>query len=77
MLKRYKKKYKKMQKQRRFDKTILFFQNWTEKKSIFFKYLFFIFIYKTLSIKLKFVKKFKKRFRKRLKKKKIIFNVLL
>lgn len=64
-------KYKKMQKRRIFDKTIIFFQTWACKISNTFKFKFVIYFYRTTLIKLKFVKKFKKRFRKKLRKKEL------
>lgn len=69
MLKRYKIQYKKLQKKRIFDKTIIFFQNFLLNSNEFFQKLFFLYFYRTTLIKLKFVKKFKKRFRKPLKRK--------
>lgn len=71
MLKRYKLKYKKMQKRRIFPKTIIFFQSWAERALLSFKLKFFIFFFRTTIIKLKFVKKFKKRFRKNFRRKRL------
>ena len=71
MLKRYKILYKKMQKKRIWNRSIIFFQNWSVRTLLMFKYRFFIYFYRTSLIKLKFVKKFKKRFRKPLRRKKL------
>lgn len=71
MLKRYKIKYKKMQKKRVFDQSIFFFNLWLLEKNTFFKHVFAFFFTRTLFIKLKFFKKFKRKFRKKLRKKRL------
>lgn len=73
MLKRYKLFYKKLQKTRTFDKTILFFQDWAARKNNFFTRTYFLYFYRPLFVKLKFVRKFKRRFRKKFRKKKLFF----
>lgn len=73
MLKKYKTQYKKLQKKRIFNKTIIFFQKWDDLHITFFKRLLFLYFYRTLFIKLKFFRRFRKKFRKIFKKKKLFF----
>lgn len=73
MLKRYSNVYKKMQKKRVKDTTIVAFNLWVEHKSSFFKRSIFFFFYRTLFIKLKFFKRLRRKFRKTFKRRRQSF----
>ena len=59
-----------MQKKRKFDKTIITFQQWFLLHVLRFRTNCCFFFYRPLFVKLKFFKKLKKKFRKKFKKKK-------
>lgn len=64
MVKRYRRLYKKMQKQRFYATTFIFFYTWLEYKCSHFIHKFALFFLRPLFIKLKFFRKFRRRFRK-------------
>lgn len=73
MLKKYATVYKKMQKNRVRDVSVIAFNMWSEYRVSFFKRSVFFFFYRPLFIKLKFFKRLRRKFRKVFKRRKQSF----
>ena len=71
MLKRYNKTFKKLQKKRIFDKTIITFLLWLNFKHFSLKTTYYLFFYRTFFIKFRFFKKLRRVFRKWLKRRRL------
>ena len=71
MLKRYTRTFKKLQKKRIFDKTIITFLLWLNFKHFSLKTTYYLFFYRTFFIKFRFFKKLRRVFRKWLKRRRL------